>query len=144
MHRSKTLFDHLVGAKQNRWGHGKAERLGGLEVDDHLKFCRKLHREIARLRTAQDAIDICGGATKGLYQVGSVGEQAAVSDKVRCDIDRRYVVSGRRQYDRRAMRDHECIRRDDKAASRLAPKGEDGPFDFSVAVNRRSDCLDLE
>src|SRR6516164_9030155 len=72
------------------------------------------------------------------------GEQAAVSDKVRCDIDRRYVVSGRRKYDRHAMRDHEWIRRDDKAASRLAPKGDDGRFNLYVVMNGRSDCLDLE
>ena len=30
-------------------GYGKAERLGGLAVQDHLEFHRKLHREIARL-----------------------------------------------------------------------------------------------
>ena len=30
------LFDHLGGAQQNRWGYGKVERLGGLEVQDHL------------------------------------------------------------------------------------------------------------
>ena len=40
----------------------------------------------------------------------------------RVPVDRRYVVSGRRQYDRRAMRVRECIRHDDKAASRLAPR----------------------
>jgi hypothetical protein len=45
-------LDHLVGADQNRVGHRKAERLGGLEVHDHLEFCRKLHREIA---AAEDA-----------------------------------------------------------------------------------------
>ena len=33
-------------------------------VHDHLKFCRELHREIARLRAAQNAIDISGGTTK--------------------------------------------------------------------------------
>ena len=44
------LFDDLVGAQQDRWGYGKAERLGGLAVHDHLKFRRQLHREIARLR----------------------------------------------------------------------------------------------
>jgi hypothetical protein len=71
---------------------------------------------------AQDAIDISGGATKGVYPVESVGEQAAVSGKGRIPIDRRYVVSGRRQYDRRAMRDEECIRHDDKTAARLAPR----------------------
>jgi hypothetical protein len=34
-------LDHLVGAQQNRWGYGKTERRGGLEVQDHLEFCRK-------------------------------------------------------------------------------------------------------
>src|SRR5262249_22185458 len=38
------LFDLLVSAQQNQWGYRKAERLGGLEVHDHLKLGRKLHR----------------------------------------------------------------------------------------------------
>jgi hypothetical protein len=59
-------------------------------------------------------------------------------------IDRWYVVSGRGQYDRRAMSAHKSIRHDDKAASRLAPQGRDGRFDFYVAMNGRSDWLDLE
>jgi hypothetical protein len=42
------------------------------------------------------------------------------------------------------MREHECIRHDDKAASRLARKGDDGRFDLCVAANGRSDCHDLE
>ena len=42
------------------------------------------------------------------------------------------------------MRDHECIRRDDKVASRLAPKGDDSRFDLYVVMNGRSDCLDFE
>jgi hypothetical protein len=104
----------------------------------------KLHREIARLLAEQDAIHIGGGATKVVYRLGSVGEQTAVFDKVKCVIDRRYVVSGRRRYDRRAMRGHECIRRDDKAASRLAPKSDDGRFNLYVVMNGRSDWHDLE
>jgi hypothetical protein len=51
------LFDHLVRAQQNRWGHDKAKRLGGLAVQGHLELGRKLHREIARLLAAQDAIE---------------------------------------------------------------------------------------
>jgi hypothetical protein len=70
-----------------------------------------------------NAIDISGGAAKAVYPVGSVGEQAAVSDKERLDIDGRYVVSGGRHYDRRAMREREYIPHDDKPASRLAAKG---------------------
>jgi hypothetical protein len=42
------------------------------------------------------------------------------------------------------MRIREHIRHDDKAASRLALKGDDGPFDFYVAMNGRNDWLDLE
>src|SRR6516162_7421683 len=65
------LFDHLISAQPNRWGYGKTERLGGLEVQDHLELCRKLHREIARLLAAQDAIHIGGGATIAVYLVDS-------------------------------------------------------------------------
>ena len=72
---NQQLFDLLVGAQQNRWRHGKAKRLGGLEVDDHLEFCRQLNGQIRRLRAAQNAIDIGGGATPVVYEVGSVGEQ---------------------------------------------------------------------
>ena len=60
---NQQLFDLLVGAQQNRWGYRKTERLGGLEVQDRLELGRELHREIARLRAAQDAIHIGGGTT---------------------------------------------------------------------------------
>jgi hypothetical protein len=42
------------------------------------------------------------------------------------------------------MRDHECIRQDDKAASRLAPMGGDGRIDLCDAMNGCSNCYDLE
>src|SRR6516165_3608197 len=66
-----------------------------------------------------------GGATKGVHQIVSVGEQTAVSGKGRTPIDRRYVVPGRRRYDRRAMHEHERIGYDNKAASRFAAKSND-------------------
>ena len=103
-------------------GYGKAERLGGFEVHGHLEFCRKLHREIARLRAPQDAIDIGGCTTNVVYQVGSVGEQTAVSGKGRYVIDRRYVVPGSRRYDRRAMHGREYIGDDDKAPPGSRPR----------------------
>jgi hypothetical protein len=36
------LFDHLVGAQQDRCRQFDPERLGGLEVDSHLEFRRLL------------------------------------------------------------------------------------------------------
>jgi hypothetical protein len=63
---SSALFDHLIGAQHDRWGYLKPERRGGLAVHDHLKFGRELHREVARLLAAQDAIDIGCGTTSAL------------------------------------------------------------------------------
>jgi hypothetical protein len=40
---AKSLLDHLVGTQKNRLRHRKTERLGGLEVYDHLIFCRQLN-----------------------------------------------------------------------------------------------------
>jgi hypothetical protein len=42
------------------------------------------------------------------------------------------------------MRHGECIRHFDKAASRLAPKGDDGCFDLYLATNGRNNWLDPE
>jgi hypothetical protein len=84
----------------------------------------------SRLRAAQDAIDIGGGATPVVYQVDSVGELGIG----RLVLDRRYLGSGRRRYDQRAMSEHPLIRHYDKAASRLVPKGRDGRFDVYVAM----------
>jgi hypothetical protein len=42
------------------------------------------------------------------------------------------------------MPDRECLPKDDKTASRLAPNADDGRFDFCVAMNGRHDQLDLE
>src|SRR6516165_4520473 len=141
---NRRLFDHLGGAQQNRWGYGKIERVGGLAVHDHLEPGRELHREIARLLAAQDAIHIGGGTTKGVYHVGSVGEQSALSGKGRLVSDRRYVFSGRRQYDRRPKRADESSPTDDKTTSRLASKVPDGLFDLHVAMNGRSAQHDPE
>src|SRR4029079_5895069 len=42
--RQPKLFDHLVGAKQERLGNCEAERLGGADVDDQPEFGRLFHR----------------------------------------------------------------------------------------------------
>src|SRR5436305_15225109 len=58
------LLDHLVGAGEQRRWHLDAERLRGREIDDEIELGRLLDRKLARLGTAQNLIDIIGGAPK--------------------------------------------------------------------------------
>jgi hypothetical protein len=49
---SSPLFHDVVGEREEFIWNGEAERLGGLEVDDEIKFGRLLDRQLARLRPA--------------------------------------------------------------------------------------------
>jgi hypothetical protein len=52
------LFDHLIGARQQRWRYFEPNRSRGLEVDDQFILRRELHRQLRRLGALQDSIDI--------------------------------------------------------------------------------------
>jgi len=49
-------FDHLVGARQDRWRNGEAERLGGLEVEGEGGRWRGFTRE--QIAARNDNLDI--------------------------------------------------------------------------------------
>jgi hypothetical protein len=38
-----SLFDHFVCSREQRWRDGEAERLCGLEIEDHGVFGSRLH-----------------------------------------------------------------------------------------------------
>src|SRR5262245_14968644 len=56
------LFDHLVGAGEQRLRHCQAKRLRGFEINHQLILGRGLHWQIGRLLALEDAIDITGRA----------------------------------------------------------------------------------
>src|SRR6478752_6758784 len=56
-------FDHLVGTGEERGRDFDAERLGGFQIDDELKFGRGLHRQVAWFFALEDAIDVAGRAS---------------------------------------------------------------------------------
>src|SRR5438477_299182 len=55
---SRSLFDHLVRASEQRGGHLKAELPCSFLVYDQLKFGGRLNRQFGRIGTAQDLINI--------------------------------------------------------------------------------------
>jgi hypothetical protein len=52
--------DHLVRLEKDRWGDGKAQGVGGLEVDDQLEFGGLLYRQVIRLSAPQDFVHLGG------------------------------------------------------------------------------------
>src|SRR5262245_55825330 len=70
------LFDHLVGAGEQRRRHAKAESLRRGQVDDEIEFRRLLDGDIGRFRSAQNLIDQLGGAPVQVRVVWPIRHQS--------------------------------------------------------------------
>ena len=78
---SPTLFDHLVGLREQRGRDHYAERLSRLEIDHQFVRGRCLHRHIGRLLTLEEAIDITGRAPVWVDRISPIANQPAVGDE---------------------------------------------------------------
>src|SRR3954447_12978666 len=67
------LLDYLVGAQQECFGDRQPERLGGHQIDDEIELVRLLDREVGRLGSAQNFVDILGGTPEQVRPVYSIG-----------------------------------------------------------------------
>ena len=60
--RGMRLFNHFIGAREKQFRQANTQRLGGLEVDTHIKFDRLLDRQFARPGPSQYSVDISSSA----------------------------------------------------------------------------------
>src|SRR5215207_6218961 len=75
----RASFDHLVGAGEERGRNGEAERFGGLQVEDELKFRRLLDGQVVRRCPLQNSINIPSRPPVFLAQVRAVRGKPARS-----------------------------------------------------------------
>jgi hypothetical protein len=81
------LFDHLVGAGEQRWGQFKATCLGRPQVDHQLVFGWSLNRKISRLFALKHTIDVGSRARINIEDVWSVGGEPSARGKISERID---------------------------------------------------------
>jgi hypothetical protein len=87
--QTASLFDHLVSeSKRFRWNF-EAERLGGRKIDDKIEFGRLLDRDISRLRTTENLVNVVARTPPHVRKVWSVGHQDARFDMLPNAVHRR-------------------------------------------------------
>src|SRR5215470_8212773 len=73
----QSLFDHLVGADKQCGWHNEAERLGGLEVDDQLRFRGLLSGQVGRFLAPEYPAGIDAYLATSLREISTIAHQAA-------------------------------------------------------------------
>src|SRR5438067_13106883 len=71
----KRLLDYLVGADEDRLRHSKAERIGGLQIDDQLECRWLLKWEIVRCRASEDPPDVGCSRAEGHCEARSIADK---------------------------------------------------------------------
>jgi hypothetical protein len=79
--RTVGSFDYLVGASDERRRHLDAQHLCSLQIDRHLVFGRRLHRQVRWLFAFEDAFDVAGPTATLVDQIRPIGDQAALVAK---------------------------------------------------------------
>src|SRR5262245_35928342 len=64
-------FDHLVGAREQRWGEDEADGSGGPQVHGQLEARGLLHRQVSGPAAGQDLGDVAGSAPCEVVRIGA-------------------------------------------------------------------------
>jgi hypothetical protein len=129
-----SLFDHLVGAADQRQRDSEAERLGSLEVENHLDF-RGLHdRQVSRLLALENPAGVDADLTERIRNTASVAHQAAGGGELAILGDRGHRVADSQCSKLFALIVEECIRTDHEPAGSQLGQGCEDCIEFALAA----------
>src|SRR5450759_1587732 len=79
LQQTVSLFDHVVGERQQRRWHFEAERLGGFEVDHELESGGPHDRQVGRFLALENPPGVDAGLAIGIGQAASARRARAVA-----------------------------------------------------------------
>src|SRR5947207_13131160 len=97
------LFDHLIGAGEERRGNVDADRLGGFQIDHEIELGCLLDRQLAGLIVSEDAADIDAGLTMRINEVRTIAPHSPGFDKTRKGAEGRQFLADRERRQIRAV-----------------------------------------
>src|SRR5215813_15283258 len=125
-----SLFDHLVGAGEERRRYGEAERIRRFEIDRQVVLGRRLYRQVGGLLALEDAVDVARGMLVLVDVISPIGDQAAAGDEEAIVIHRREFVPRHQRDDQMPMNRRATAWHDDQTAIRGAREGRDDTLDL--------------
>src|SRR6516225_786100 len=113
------LLDDLVGAGEERWRHVEAQRLGRLEIDDHLVLGWRLNRKIAQPFALEEPRNVTRGLPILVDRVRTVVDQASLGDEIPERVNGGQSMSVGLRDDLLALNDRQGIWQNDQPTVRL-------------------------
>src|SRR5712692_6107234 len=123
-------LDHLVRAREERRRNRQPQRLCGPEIDDQLELRRALYGQVARLGTAQDLVDVGGGAPELVRQARTIGHEEAGLRERSPDRNARQAVLHEQLSDLLAIADERWAAGRDQSADPRPDCSRDGTVEI--------------
>ncbi len=120
----------MVGSHQQQFRSGQSKHLGGVEIDDDLKFRRLLDPKIAWLCALEDLVDVGRRAVPDLYQIITERNQSPDLRVKPMRINRRKPASRDQLHDALRVTEQKPARGDEESASPSVSRG----FERSLGV----------
>src|SRR5215475_7739326 len=139
--KADNLFDHLVGAGEERRWHFKAENPSCLQIDAQLKLCRLHDRQLCWVRALEDAARIDTDLIVSLGPAGAVAYQSASLDVFGARIGGRNPIARCEKHQLDPTRGKQWAAAYEQGIRPIMCERGKGGFDLAVVARLENACL---